>query len=157
STIAGPEAPSRAARRRISEALQRELMGPYDGPHETFSGEYPTSRYIVGRLAPVDEQVSTEENDALAAGQEEEEENGPPDEPLPLVLGFHPSSIGLSFVIDGSCSHIDVRVTWGDYRREVRSVGEQASPDGHSESETAGQTPSNTSDTIASGAWQRFP
>src|SRR5262245_22112700 len=49
------EAPQRAARRRILDSLRRELMGPYGGPHERFSGEYPTSRYIVGRMAPVDQ------------------------------------------------------------------------------------------------------
>lgn len=52
------EGPVRSARTRIVETLRRELMGPYDGPNEQFSGEYPTSRYVVGRLAPIDQRIS---------------------------------------------------------------------------------------------------
>ncbi|TGN73465.1 helicase [Bradyrhizobium yuanmingense] len=107
----------RDARDRIVDILRRELMGPYDGAEEQFSGEYPTSRYIVGRLAPFEQAVATEENDALGVG-EEEEESGATDESVPLVLSFHPSSIGLSFIVEPSCRHLDVRLTWGDYIRE---------------------------------------
>jgi hypothetical protein len=92
-------------------------MGPYNGTKEQFSGEYPTSRYIVGRLAPFEQPVADEENDTLGVGQEEEED-GPEDEPLPLVLGFHPSSIGLSFIVDPQCKQLDVKIAWGDYLRE---------------------------------------
>jgi hypothetical protein len=99
-------------------------MGPYDSPCEQFSGEYPTSRYVVGRLAPIDQRISDEEDDNLLAG-EEEDETSETDDPLPLVLGFHPASIGLSFVLDHSCTHIDVHVTWGDYRREGGSNEEE--------------------------------
>jgi hypothetical protein len=113
-----PEAPTRAARSRIFDALRRELMGPYGGPNESFSGEFPTSRYIVGRLAPIHQRISDEEDDVLGAGDDEEEEAGEADEPLPLVLGFHPSSLGLSFVLDEHCTHLDAVMTWGDYRRE---------------------------------------
>jgi hypothetical protein len=92
-------------------------MGPYDGTDEQFSGEYPTSRYIVGRLAPFEQPVPDEENDTLGVG-EEEEETGPIDEPLPLVLSFHPSSIGLSFIVAPAHPHLDVKLQWGDYLRE---------------------------------------
>jgi hypothetical protein len=68
-------------------------MGPYDGPNETFSGEYPTSRYIVGRLAPIDQRISEEEDDTLRTG-EDDDEVGETDDPLPLVLGFHPRRWG---------------------------------------------------------------
>lgn len=41
---------SRMVRSRLVEALRQELMGPSE-PHETIP-EYPTTRYIAGRLAP---------------------------------------------------------------------------------------------------------
>ena len=45
-----PDSSKRDARGRILDALRRELLGPSD-PNEAIQ-EFPTSRYIVGRLAP---------------------------------------------------------------------------------------------------------
>lgn len=142
-------APRRGSRQRIEETLRRELMGPYEGPLEQFSGEYPTSRYIVGRLAPIDQKISDEENDTLSVG-EEEDEAGAQDEQLPLVLGFHPSSMGLSFILDPKCKQLDVRLTWGDYLRE--------GSDGGSRSEADGSDDAEIEKSGRSGAtWQRHP
>ena len=65
----------RTARDRIVESLKRELLGPSD-PQESIR-EYPTSRYIVGRLAPAKENdddtdavIDPAENDSLGAGAE---------------------------------------------------------------------------------------
>ena len=103
-------------------------MGPYDGPNEQFSGEYPTSRYIVGRLAPIDQRVSDEEDDNLGAG-EEEDEASETDDPLPLVLGFHTASIGLSFVLDHSCTHVDdVRAPPARMKRQTMGLKMRGRP-----------------------------
>lgn len=112
----------RDIRARLVSALRHELVGPSD-PAETID-EYPTSRYIVGRLAPArengqdqDAAISAEENDALGAG-EEDDETGASEESAPLIIGFHPSSIGLSFLVEPSTTSLRARVTWGDYKRE---------------------------------------
>jgi hypothetical protein len=155
------EGPLRSARTRVVETLRRELMGPYDGPNEQFSGEYPTSRYIVGRLAPIDQRVSDEEDDNLGAG-EEEDEASETDDPLPLVLGFHTASIGLSFVLDHSCTHVDVHVTWGDYRREGAPSAHETPNDGSQDEGPASPNVEENSSIASerqprSAAWVRYP
>lgn len=118
----------RDARSRIMEALRCDLLGPSD-PDEVIQ-EYPTTRYIVGRLAPatdeagenvtfeeVDGQVDSLENDTLGAGADDEEDSAGDFQP-PLIVGFHPSSFGLSFLIEPDTTSLNVEVTWGDYRRE---------------------------------------
>jgi len=97
-------------------------MGPSD-PNEAIS-EFPTSRYIVGRLAPARENdddmhgaVDPTENDSLGAG-DDDDEAGPDEGGPPLIIGFNPSSIGLSFTLAPGEDTLEVRVTWGDYKRE---------------------------------------
>jgi len=114
---------SRLVRDRLVDALCRELMGPGE-PHEEIK-EYPTNRYIVGRLAPArasdDDDagaINPLENDALAAGGGDGED-GSEDVSPPLIIGFNPSSFGLSFLVDADVKHLRVHVSWGDYRRET--------------------------------------
>src|SRR5687768_10066663 len=104
-------AKSRLTRERLLESLRRELIGPTE-PTEEFR-EYPTTRYIVGRLAPAqvseddtDAQVNDSENDTLAldvAGGEEDDDEAQ----SPLVIAFNPSSFGLSFLVDSSVSSLE--------------------------------------------------
>ena len=114
---------SRQARGRVLAELRRELMGPSE-PVEIIS-EFPTARYVVGRLAPAksddddaDAVVDAAENDTLGAGADEDEEEGADEQSPPLVVGFNPSSMGLSFLVDRSVEVLDVEVCWGDYKRE---------------------------------------
>lgn len=113
---------SRTTRDRLVEALRRELMGP-STPDEIIN-EYPTSRYLVGRLAPAraaedddDAVIDPAENDTLAVGGGDDEDGGEETSP-PLVIGFNPSSFGLSFLIDSDVQELRAKVSWGDYRRE---------------------------------------
>ena len=117
----------RAARDRILESLRRELLGPSD-PRESIR-EYPTSRYIIGRLAPAKENdddtdavIDPAENDSLGAGAEDEESGADEGQP-PLIIGFNPSSFGLSFLVDTNARTLSVKVKWGDYKREKDSDG----------------------------------
>lgn len=126
STMREPTSRSREARARILAELRRELLGPSE-PREVIS-EYPSTRYIVGRLAParsgdddLDAQVDATENDTLGAG-DDDEEAGADEQSLPLVVGFNPSSMGLSFLLDTSVERLCIDISWGDYKRE-RSNG----------------------------------
>ena len=106
----------RAVRGRMLDAFRRELLGPTD-PNEIIK-EYPTTRYIVGRLAPsreddddMDGAVDPLENDALGAGGDDDEAGS--DEPqTPLTIGFNPSSIGLSFLVSPETHVLQVEVSW---------------------------------------------
>lgn len=118
---------SREVRGRIVEALRAELMGP-TAPTEAFR-EFPTSRYVVGRLAParsgaddLDASVDPAENDTLGAGRASEED-GADDVSPPLIIGFNPSSFGLSFLLDPGVEALRVAVSWGDYRVEKGETG----------------------------------
>lgn len=113
---------SRVTRDRLVEALRRELMGP-STPDEVIN-EYPTSRYLVGRLAPArageDDtaaEIDPAENDSLAIGGGDDED-GEEEATPPLIIGFNPSSFGLSFLVDAGVQTLRARVSWGDYRRE---------------------------------------
>lgn len=114
-----------STRERLRAALQRELMGP-SAPDEELS-EFPKSRYIVGRLAPArahdgDDECRIEdvENDSLGAGADDDE-TAAEETQTPLIIGFHPASMGLSFLVDKSCDKINVIAEWGDYKREKKS------------------------------------
>ena len=105
----------RDARDRIVAELKRELVGP-SAFDETLT-EFPTSRYVVGRLAPQKSRVPELENDTLGVG-DDDEEAGSEDAQPPLTVAFNPSSIGLSFLTDSSSSELCVDIEWGDYKRE---------------------------------------
>jgi helicase-like protein len=86
--------------------------------------EFPTTRYVVGRLAPArtseddkDGEIEVIENDTLAVGGDEGEDGGDESQ-APLVIGFNPSSVGLSFLVDAEGDALRVEVSWGDYKRE---------------------------------------
>lgn len=50
-----PDSCKRESRSRILEALERELMGPTTADESI--NEFPTTRYIVGRLAPLKSEI----------------------------------------------------------------------------------------------------
>lgn len=105
-------------RDQMVDALRRELIGPWHPEDATDpSEEFPTSRYIVGRLAPQDQEIDTIENDALPTGDDDAGETGEASFEAPQVLGFMPSSMGLSFVLDDTCDLVDLHIEWGQYLR----------------------------------------
>ena len=55
----------REMREDLVETLGRELLGPFGGPGEVLR-QRPTSRYLLGRLAPAGTQVSPEEDEGTA-------------------------------------------------------------------------------------------
>ena len=118
---------SRLVRDRLVHALRRELMGPSE-PDEIIK-EFPTTRYVAGRLAPAssteddeDALIDSAENDSLGVGTDDDEDGK--EGPLPpLIIGFNPSSMGLSFLVDQSVDVLRVEVVWGDYKREKQPDG----------------------------------
>lgn len=108
----------RVVRDQMVGALRRELMGPWHPTDEADPSEvFPTARYVVGRLAPQDLEIDSIENDALPAGDNDDGETGEASFEAPQVLGFMPSSMGLSFVLDDVCEKLDVHIEWGQYLR----------------------------------------
>jgi hypothetical protein len=110
-----PDSSKRDSRSRILEALERELMGPVTVDESII--EYPTTRYIVGRLAPLKSEIPDYEKDELAAGNDDDEGGDYEPQP-PLIVGFSPSSMGLSFLVSQEIKKINASAVWGDYRLE---------------------------------------
>ncbi|TKB08892.1 helicase [Desulforhopalus sp. IMCC35007] len=94
-------------------------MGP-TSEDETIT-EFPTTRYVIGRLAPLKSEIPEMENDPLASGSDDDEAGEYEPQP-PLIVGFNPSSMGLSFLVSKNIESINAKVMWGDYRREKDEV-----------------------------------
>jgi hypothetical protein len=128
-------AAKRDVRDQMVDALRRELMGPWHPEDESDpSEEFPTARYIVGRLAPQDLKIDDVENDALPTGDDDDGETGEASFEPPQVLGFMPSSMGLSFVLNDTCDTVDVHIEWGQYLR-AEEAPERPPMEGSDESE----------------------
>lgn len=112
--------PKRTVRSRLVELLVQGLMGP-TSPEEV-SAEFPTTRYLVGRLAPLEtteDEVGEADPDFSVfedGGDDEMIGDAPP--PPPLLTSFKPSSFGLSFLLDPDVEQVDVELSWGDYEPE---------------------------------------
>jgi len=105
-------------RAELETALVRDLLGPYNGPDEVIEEADVRSRYLVGMLAPKGQSALPEEMDDLAAGGVDGEDGiteGPPSKAAASML---PRSIGLSFVVHGAATHLQIHARWGRYRRD---------------------------------------
>lgn len=118
-------APPSAAqiRAELIELVERDLLGPAGGENEVLpQGESPRDRYLVGLIAPRGRVVEPEADEPLRAAEESGEDGLPEDEPAQESL--FPSSVGMSFRIDGECERLRVSATWGRYERVANPDGE---------------------------------
>ena len=115
---------SREVRERLVEALRLDLVGPWLGhwlAEEWLPGWVrPSNWYLTGFLipsgTPTDRCGDEDEDDDLdevpeSAGLVEESN----EERRTAKKGFFPSSMGLSFLVQGQADTISVNVCWGDY------------------------------------------
>jgi len=109
------------ARQRIVELLGLELLGPVGGETEELS-EAPTSRYLLGMLAPVGTGIDPQEDDDVET-LEEDEETGEAERGAPLGQSLNPSSIGMSFLVSEEVQEIRVKARWGKYSRIGKEEG----------------------------------
>ena len=103
----------RELRRDLVETLSRELIGPFDGPGEVLR-QRPTSRYLLGRLAPAGTRVSREEDEGMADAAQggDSADTG---YSSPISMAMNPSSIGLSFTLGPGIRQVSVAAEWGTY------------------------------------------
>ena len=117
-------ADSHAVRDQLVEALKLDLVGPGAGhalaAERLPSRERPSNWYVAGFLIPTgtppDRSADADEDDDLDSVPESaglaEESN---DERKAARKAFFPSSMGLSFLLPGTCRVLTVTVRWGDY------------------------------------------
>lgn len=116
-SILQPLSPS-ALRDELERLVLQDLLGPAGGPEEELAEDSVRDRYLVGALAPRDQQILPEEIDELAIPEEGSIEDGANDDAAPQIASLYPSSIGMSFSVDGTATSLHVEASWGYYRRE---------------------------------------
>src|SRR5699024_10617418 len=125
------EATSFQVRDELQHLLERDLLGPWDGPTEELPLRYsgPRERYLVGMLGPRhqpplstrDAADQMEESEAGADGAASGEDAGEVTEKSTTQNLGHmwASTMGLSFSVPADTDAVHVRATWGEYGREL--------------------------------------
>jgi hypothetical protein len=126
-------------RAELEDRLERDLLGPWDGPEEELPpGTSPAERYMLGRLVPRErppeqeepgdgEAVDAEETDASLVDREvtsaaESEEEAAEADATVRSGSMAASAIGLAFSVPETVDVISVSAKWGRY---VRAPSEQ--------------------------------
>jgi hypothetical protein len=116
--------------------LERELLGPWDGPHEELpAGTTPGERYLLGKLVPRRTEAEEPVNDPDEAVEDDDVEDRPelveeaaldldPDDtggaPTPAAVrgrAMAASSLGLGFAVPPEVDRVLVTASWGRYER----------------------------------------
>jgi hypothetical protein len=125
--LAGDDPPvtkdANEVREEIFDAVLRDLLGPAEGPEEELVAIGIRDRYLVGQLAPHGLSLDPSEIDERTPAGGGASEEGQPDVNTPQRASLMPSSIGMTFAVDGSVDRIRAEVSWGQYQR-VRSETE---------------------------------
>lgn len=146
-------------------ALEDDLLGPADGPHEEIVEMSVRDRYLVGKLAPRDatpvppseveggreevealEELRPLEGVALDPDQEFGGTDGRSDRDEDIAeldastnASLVPSSLGFTFQTSAEATHLEVEVRWGRYEKTTSTL--------HSSEKTGKPI----------GAWRRVP
>lgn len=104
-------------RAELRDLVVADLLGPKDGPTEEVSEGKVSERYLVGILAPKHLAIVAEEQDELAADGAGTPEEGTPEAEPAQNRTMLPSSLGLTFCVDGNVKRIRVVARWGWYRK----------------------------------------
>src|SRR3984893_14237250 len=106
-------------RDELTDMVVRDLLGPAGGSDEELNQheDHVYQRYLVGMLAPKEEEVDAGELDELATGDGDEGEEGAPESGVPAGSTYFPSSMGLSFVASDEAKEIVIEAEWGQYLR----------------------------------------
>src|SRR4051812_15237735 len=116
--------PSAAAiRAELIELVERDLLGPAGGENEVLPhGESPRDRYLVGLIAARGRLVEPEVDEPLRAAEGSGGDGLPEEEPAQESL--FPSSVGMSYRVEGECERLRVSAAWGRYERVANPDGE---------------------------------
>jgi hypothetical protein len=129
-------------RAELENLLERDLLGPWDGPEEELPpGTSPAERYLLGRLVPrlppsepadVDpgEAVDAEEHDPalvdleVSTVNDDAGEDRPESETTVRSGSMAASAMGLAFLIPADVDVVSVTASWGRYQRAPSEIHE---------------------------------
>ena len=97
-------------RAELEELVIKDLLGPVGGPEpeEEIIEDRVRERYLVGMLAPRYLHVTPDELDDVAIGGKDSFDEGSTDRGTVQSDTMFPSSMGLSFTVDGDVSILQV-------------------------------------------------
>jgi hypothetical protein len=109
-------------RAELEEMVMKDLLGPAGGPEEIVAEPIVRGRYILGLLAPKGQTAVLTEDEDLDDQTElptagEDTQDGTPDLAAAKAPSMLPSSIGLTFTVDGGAEEIQITARWGRYMR----------------------------------------
>ncbi len=111
-------------REDFQQLVVGDIHGPAFGPDEILPAHpIPHDRYLVGMLAPSEVRVKPGQNDDSGNAQDESSGDVSSSDRVATV-GFFPSSIGISFVVDGAVTELSVCAEWGHYKKERKPRSE---------------------------------
>tara|TARA_Y100001937_G_scaffold128230_1_gene203174 strand:+ start:12748 stop:16221 length:3474 start_codon:yes stop_codon:yes gene_type:complete len=109
-------------RSELLRLVMEDLMGPKDGPEEEVPENRIPDRYIVGRLAPLHLRIDPGETDDLEEQDQLDGDDDGEETDAPLHASLFPSSVGLSFTVDGAETSFCALARWGQYERGKSTV-----------------------------------
>ena len=116
-------------RRQLHEYVVADLLGPAEGSEEEVVEASVRVRYLVGQLAPKTLVLKPDDQDELPKEASTAVEDGEPEEDRLQAESLMPSSVGLTFAVDGGVDQIQVEAKWGRYERQ-KSNGIYLTPSG---------------------------
>ncbi|MGH3401540.1 MAG: DISARM system helicase DrmA [Streptosporangiaceae bacterium] len=136
----GTGATSFQVRSELEELLERDLLGPWDGPDEELPpGSSPAEQYLLGRLvprdAPADEDTADQDEDSEsdqdpALVEREVSETGDSDdsdvesEAVVRSGSMAASALGMSFLVPDDTDTVLAEASWGRYERVASEIRE---------------------------------
>ncbi|HJN17016.1 MAG TPA: helicase, partial [Armatimonadota bacterium] len=117
SSLLHQKAPPIEIRAELLKRVMADLLGPVGGADEEVAERSVRDRYLVGVIAPKNQDVVPEANDRLADGSRDNPEEGATDDAPPARRTPFPSSIGMTFCVDRAATELQVTANWGSYDR----------------------------------------
>lgn len=133
-TLTGEKPKEQAHIRELLQcAVMDDLLGPADGPTEEIIGMSVRDRYLIGKLAPQDTRLDNADlplfkvsaDPSSTSGKIELEESEGEVE-ASTNHSLVPSSLGLTFCVDGAIRSVELQANWGRYERgESEQINEK--------------------------------
>ena len=112
----------------LEDLVVHDLLGPAGGPEEEVIEDRVRERYLVGMLAPRRVSVEGTEIDELAVAGTDSYDEGKTEQGVAQSGTMFPSSMGMTFAVDGEATALKITVRWGRYSREHSETA--TGPDG---------------------------
>ncbi|WP_201345181.1 DISARM system helicase DrmA [Thiohalobacter sp. COW1] len=104
-------------RELLELATMDDLLGPAGGPFEEIVEMSVRDRYLVGKIAPLDTAVPDDQVEDLSDAAGPDGDGGDRETDATTNQSLMPSSVGLTFCVDGKVESLEIEARWGRYER----------------------------------------